>query len=185
MNCQEIKRLAEENFDFAVQTRRRFHAHPELSNQEHETTQYIIDQLEQLGIPYIRPAETGVIAVIRGKQPGKVLGIRADIDALPIQEETELPFASQVPGVSHACGHDIHTAALRFRQRIERNTQMAEQLHAFQQLLRGGLRNTGGVFDSILTVEGILRLVADEPPLIGGLVQFVCPELVSHFLGNL
>ena len=47
MNCQEIKRLAEENFDFAVQTRRRFHAHPELSNQEHETTQYIIDQLEQ------------------------------------------------------------------------------------------------------------------------------------------
>ena len=95
MNCQENKRLAEENFDFAVQTRRRFHAHPELSNQEHETTQYIIDQLEQLGIPYIRPAETGVIAVIRGKQPGKVLGIRADIDALPIQERNDVPYRSQ------------------------------------------------------------------------------------------
>ena len=99
MNCQEIKRLAEENFDFEVQTRRRLHAHPELSNQEHETTQYIIDQLEQLGIPYIRPAETGVIAVIRGKQPGKVLGIRADIDALPIQERNDVPYRSQNDGV--------------------------------------------------------------------------------------
>ena len=112
MNCQEIKRLAEENFDFAVQTRRRFHAHPELSNQEHETTQYIIDQLEQLGIPYIRPAETGVIAVIRGKQPGKVLGIRADIDALPIQERNDVPYRSQNDGVMHACGHDAHAAEL-------------------------------------------------------------------------
>ena len=112
MNCQEIKRLAEETFDFAVQTRRRFHAHPELSNQEHETTQYIIDQLEQLGIPYIRPAETGVIAVIRGKQPGKVLGIRADIDALPIQERNDVPYRSQNDGVMHACGHDAHAAEL-------------------------------------------------------------------------
>ena len=112
MNCQEIKRLAEENFDFAVQTRRRFHAHPELSNQEHETTQYIIDQLEQLGIPYIRPAETGVIAVIRGKQPGKVLGIRADIDALPIEEKWEGEYRSEHAGKMHACGHDAHTAML-------------------------------------------------------------------------
>ena len=62
---------------------------------------------------------------------------------------------------------------------------MAEQLHALQQLLRGGLGNAGRIFDPVLTIEGILRLVADKSPLIGGLIQFACPELVGNFLGNL
>ena len=85
MNSQEIKALVSECQDYAVETRRWFHAHPELSNQEVETTKYIIKELEAMGIPYITPAATGVIGVIKGVKPGKVLGIRADIDALPIQ----------------------------------------------------------------------------------------------------
>ena len=112
MNDHEIKRLAEEAYNYAIETRRWFHTHPELSNQEHETTSYIIDHLEQMGIPYVTPAPTGVIGVIRGSQPGKILGIRADIDALPIQEESGLPFASSTDGKAHCCGHDLHTAML-------------------------------------------------------------------------
>ena len=89
-------------------------------------------------------------------------------------------------GIALAEDHTgIHPAALRFRQGIERNAQIAEQLHAFQQLLRGGFGNAGGVFDPVLAIERILCLVADDPTLIGGLIQFACPEFVSYFLGNL
>lgn len=112
MNNHEIKRLAEEAYNYAIETRRWFHTHPELSNQEHETTSYIIDHLEQMGIPYVTPAPTGVIGVIRGSQPGKILGIRADINALPIQELNDVPYCSQNDGVMHACGHDAHAAGL-------------------------------------------------------------------------
>lgn len=112
MDYHEIKCLAETTYDYAVEARRWFHTHPELSNQEHKTTKYIIAQLERMGIPYVTPAPTGVIGVIQGKQPGKVLGIRADIDALPIQELNDVPYCSKNDGVMHACGHDAHAAGL-------------------------------------------------------------------------
>lgn len=118
MNSQEIKALVSECQDYAVETRRWFHAHPELSNQEVETTKYIIKELEAMGIPYITPAATGVIGVIKGVKPGKVLGIRADIDALPIQELNDAPYRSRTDGVMHACGHDAHAAALLGAARI-------------------------------------------------------------------
>lgn len=93
--------------------RRHLHQHPELSNEEFETTKYIISLLEQAGITIIDYGlTTGVIAEIGGLQEGPVVALRADIDALPIQEETGLPYASLHPGKSHACGHDFHTAAL-------------------------------------------------------------------------
>ena len=106
MQEQKIRELAKEQFPFAVEARRWFHAHPELSNKEFETTRYIIAELEKAGIPYITPAPTGVIAVIEGKEKGKVLGIRADIDALPLQEENDVPYRSQNDGAMHACGHE-------------------------------------------------------------------------------
>lgn len=112
MDYRTIKQLAAESYDYAVQARRWLHAHPELSNQEHQTTAYIIAELKRLGIPHITPAPTGVIGVIQGKQPGKVLGIRADIDALPIQELNDVSYRSQNDGVMHACGHDAHAAEL-------------------------------------------------------------------------
>lgn len=93
--------------------RRDLHQHPELSNQEFETTRKIRAFLEESAIPILDfPLKTGIIAEIAGDKPGKLIALRADIDALPIQEQTELPFRSVHPGIMHACGHDIHTAAL-------------------------------------------------------------------------
>ena len=93
--------------------REELHRHPELSHREYRTSALIREQLQAWGIPVLDfQLDTGVVARISGGHPGKLLALREDIDALPIQECTGLPFASQVPGVSHACGHDIHTAAM-------------------------------------------------------------------------
>ncbi len=112
----DVKTLASEFKQYGVEVRRRIHSQPELSWQEKETTALIIKELEALGIPYVRPAETGVIAIIQGTKAGegkgKVVGLRADIDALPIQEANECSYKSTIPNVMHACGHDTHTASL-------------------------------------------------------------------------
>jgi amidohydrolase len=97
----------------AIAWRRHLHANPELSFQEVETSRFVEETLRSFdGLELSRPAPTAVVATLRGSQPGKVLALRADLDALPIQEETGLEFASTRPGVMHACGHDCHTAIL-------------------------------------------------------------------------
>ena len=89
------------------------HSHPELSYEEYETTERIKRELHAAGIEILQtPLKTGVVAIIRGAQPGKTYGLRCDIDALPIMEKTELPYKSEIPGKMHACGHDFHTAAV-------------------------------------------------------------------------
>lgn len=89
------------------------HSHPELSYEEYETTERIKRELHAAGIEILQtPLKTGVVAIIRGAQPGKTYGLRCDIDVLPIMEETELPYKSEIPGKMHACGHDFHTAAV-------------------------------------------------------------------------
>ncbi len=89
------------------------HTHPELSFQEYKTTDYIISILETFpNLELQRPTETGVVAILKGGKPGKTIALRADIDALPIQEETDVDFISQNDGVMHACGHDTHTSML-------------------------------------------------------------------------
>lgn len=91
----------------------KLHSHPELSYEEYETTERIKRELHAAGIEILQtPLKTGVVAIIRGAQPGKTYGLRCDIDALPIMEETELPYKSEIPGKMHACGHDFHTAAV-------------------------------------------------------------------------
>jgi amidohydrolase len=101
--------------------RRDLHQHPELSNREFRTAKLVADHLEKLGIEVRREvAHTGVVGLLRGGMPGGVVGLRADMDALPVTEEVDLPFASKVRttylgrevGVMHACGHDAHTAIL-------------------------------------------------------------------------
>ena len=94
------------------QYRRHLHRHPELSKQEFKTQQFIIDVLTQHGIEHVAAAKTGVVAYINSGKPGRCIAIRADIDALPLSEDTGLPFASEHNGVMHACGHDAHTAIL-------------------------------------------------------------------------
>src|SRR5436190_473884 len=97
----------------AISWRRHLHANPELSFQEHETTRYIEEALAEIGgLEIERPTETGVVARLHGVRPGRTLALRADIDALPITEETGIDFASTRPGAMHACGHDGHTAML-------------------------------------------------------------------------
>ncbi|MGS5019765.1 amidohydrolase [Paenibacillus sp. JJ1683] len=96
-----------------VEIRRHLHRYPELSNEEVETTAYIRRLLKEQDITILDvPLRTGLVAEIGGQQEGPTVALRADIDALPIQEETGLPYASLHPGKMHACGHDFHTASL-------------------------------------------------------------------------
>ena len=117
----EIDRRAEALKDKLIAWRRDFHQHPELSNREHRTGKIVADHLRALGLEVQAPiARTGVVALLRGGKPGPVVALRADMDALPVAEEVDLPFASKAKSeyegiqvsVMHACGHDAHTAIL-------------------------------------------------------------------------
>ena len=110
---EEIKNKVNSVYDEAVSLRRHLHMYPELSEQEYETSRFICEQLDKMGIPYEKDiAGCGVSAVIYGKNKTKGVALRADIDALPITEKVEIPFKSNNPNIMHACGHDIHTAIL-------------------------------------------------------------------------
>lgn len=111
---QEFSAMLEEKVDRLfpklVEIRRHLHMNPELSNQEFETTQRINEWLQEYGIPQIPSGlKTGTAGEITGKNQGPTIALRADIDALPIQEQSNLPFRSKIDGVSHMCGHDVHT----------------------------------------------------------------------------
>jgi amidohydrolase len=94
-----------------VQLRRAIHQHPELAFEERETANLVASTLREFGISVTQGVgKTGVVALIEGARPGRTIAVRTDMDCLPIQEETNLPFASQHPGRMHACGHDLHTA---------------------------------------------------------------------------
>lgn len=96
-----------------IQHRHHLHAHPELSFQEKETAAYIKDCLHEYGIPFTQiEGYHSVIGRLQGRRPGKTIAIRADMDALPMEEQNDVPYRSTVPNVMHACGHDAHTAVL-------------------------------------------------------------------------
>lgn len=110
---QALFKKLEQYYDEMVEIRRYLHQYPELSFKEEKTPQYIADFYRNLGIEVSTGiGGNGVVARIKGNKPGKTIALRADFDALPIQEETDLPFQSKIPGVMHACGHDGHTATL-------------------------------------------------------------------------
>ena len=104
--------LSEQQKSAVVALREDLHRHPEVGNLECRTTGKLVRALAALGLEVLRPLPTGCVAVLRGARPGKTVALRADIDALPVTEATGCAFASEVPGVMHACGHDVHTAAL-------------------------------------------------------------------------
>ena len=112
MNNEFIKKECENTFEEIVEIRRELHRFPEMGNSEFRTTEIIMNCLDKWGVKYEKFLETGVVATVEGKDSGKTVALRADIDALPIEEKTELPFSSQNEGIMHACGHDIHTAVL-------------------------------------------------------------------------
>jgi amidohydrolase len=122
--------------DELIRDRRHLHANPELSFEEHETAAYVAERLRSLGIETrTGVGKTGVVGVIRGGSPGKTVMLRADMDALPIQEDGDKPYKSQRPGVMHACGHDGHTAILLAVSRIlseKRDSLAGNVVLAFQ-----------------------------------------------------
>jgi amidohydrolase len=106
MNPKELQQFLLPQFEW-------FHRHPELGNAEFETTARIRDLLSDAGVEVLDTGlATGLVARVRGKKEGPVIALRADIDALPITEETALPYKSENPGCMHACGHDFHLTAL-------------------------------------------------------------------------
>jgi amidohydrolase len=96
-----------------VATRRDLHAHPELAFEEKRTSALVAEKLKEMGLePQSGVGKTGVLATVRGGKSGKTVLLRADMDALPIQEDNQVPYRSQTPGKMHACGHDCHTSVL-------------------------------------------------------------------------
>lgn len=147
-----------------ISWRRHLHQHPELSFQEHETAQFVEQQLRSMtGLSITRPTETSVLAVLKGNAgPGPTVLLRADMDALPIQEESDVEFASRHPGVMHACGHDGHTAMLLGAAKVlseQRDTLRGELRFIFQhaeELFPGGAQQVvdAGVMDGVNVAIG-------------------------------
>ena len=113
-NISKIKEIVESSFPTLVEWREHLHANPELSFKEEETSAFVASKLEAMGIPFEKGvAGTGIVALIKGRNPEKqCLALRADLDALPIVEENDVPYKSKIEGVMHACGHDVHTTCL-------------------------------------------------------------------------
>jgi amidohydrolase len=116
----QIKKLAKEYFKDTIKNRRHIHENPELSYEEKETGLFIVEQLKTYNIPYEHGcAVNGVVGLIEGKNPSKkVVALRADMDALPIEEINDVPYKSKNKGIMHACGHDVHTSSLLATARI-------------------------------------------------------------------
>lgn len=167
----ELKRLAEEQKAYVSGIRRDLHRHPELALQEYRTAEVIEQELDRAGVEHRRIGATGVLGVIRGEQPGRqVIALRADIDALPIQEQNEVDYRSEVDGKMHACGHDSHTAMLLGAAKVlaERRAQWGGEI----RLMFQPAEETGkGAADFLAagTLEGVGRVlglhVAPDLPL--------------------
>ena len=153
---QRIQALAKQIAPQVIEWRRHLHAHPELSYQEFETSAFVQEKLKQLDIPYQVMSTTGVVGLIRGKDAdSRIVALRADMDALPITEETTLPYKSMNEGVMHACGHDVHTACLLGAAQIlqtTRNDWSGTVKLIFQP---GEEKNPGGA--SLLIRDGVLE----------------------------
>lgn len=109
----DLKRESLEEQVHLSALRREFHRHPELGLHEYRTASRIEEELDRIGIPHTRVGETGVLGILAGADGGNgAVALRADIDALPIQETHETEYTSTAPGIMHACGHDAHAASL-------------------------------------------------------------------------
>ncbi len=156
MLLQKIKSLAKKYAPEFIEVRHHLHAHPELSYQEFETSKFIQQKLDSFNIPFEIKATTGVIGMIKGKNPeSRIIALRADMDALPIEEKNEVPYKSTKPGIMHACGHDVHTTCLLGAARILSETK--DEWEGTVKLIfqPGEEKNPGGA--SLLIKEGVLQ----------------------------
>jgi len=173
-----IQSLAKQIHAGLIDVRHTIHSHPELSFQEEGTATLVENYLQKLGLKTHRIAGTGVWAMIEGGAgPGKTIALRADLDALPIQEKSDKPYASQNPGVMHACGHDVHTTALLGAAQIL--VQIKDQLKGRIKLVfqPGEEKLPGGA--SLLIKAGIL-----ENPKVDAIIgQHVMPFINTGNVG--
>jgi len=175
----KIKSLAKEQFQEIKSIREHLHANPELSFEEHNTHQFISDKLTEWGIPHQKHvANTGIVALIEGKNPEKkVTALRGDIDALPIFEQNDVPYKSTNEGVMHACGHDVHTSSLLGTAKIL-NT-LKEEFEGTVKLIfqPGEEKIPGGA--SLMIKEGVL----DKPKVKNVIGQHVMPLIDAGKVG--
>lgn len=158
---EKIKKLAKEYAPQFIEIRRHLHAHPELSYQEFETSAYVQQKLKEYNIPFEVKATTGVVGLIEGKNPqSRIVALRADMDALPIVEENNVPYKSTKAGVMHACGHDVHTTCLLGAARILSETRNDWEGTVKLIFQPGEEKNPGGA--SLLINEGVLNDPAPE-----------------------
>jgi amidohydrolase len=151
----KIKSLSESNFQQTIEWRRHLHANPELSYQEFNTSQFVAAQLKSFGIPFTEMATTGIVGLIKGKNPDKKsVALRADMDALPILEINDVSYKSTNPGVMHACGHDVHTSSLLGTAKILQ--EVRDQFEGTVKLIfqPGEEKNPGGA--SFMIRDGAL-----------------------------
>ncbi len=158
---EKIKSLAAKYADEFIEVRHHLHENPELSYQEFETSAFVQQRLASFGIPFEVKATTGVIGLIEGKNPAsRVVALRADMDALPILEENDVPYKSKQPGVMHACGHDVHTTCLLGAAKIL-NELRSEWEGTVKLIFQPGEeKNPGGA--SLLIKEGVLENPAPQ-----------------------
>jgi len=173
----KIKALSQQYLNKIIEIRRHIHSNPELSFNEYSTADYITTVLKELNVPVVRMAKTGLVVNLQGKNPGKVIALRADIDALPIEEKNDVPYKSTKAGIMHACGHDAHTASLLGTAMIlnELKNEWSGTIKLIFQ--PGEERIPGGA--SIMIKEGVL-----ENPSPGSVIgQHVFPPLEAGKVG--
>jgi amidohydrolase len=169
----KIKGLATEYFADSVAIRRYLHANPELSFHEYETVAFVKKQLEAIGVTKIESmATTGLVALIEGRNPSaKIIGLRADMDALPILEANDVPYKSKNEGVMHACGHDVHTTSLLGSARIL--NQLKDEFEGTIKLVFQPAEEKAPGGASVMIKEGVLL----NPAPSGMLGQHVAPAI--------
>ena len=152
---EKIKDLAKQYAAEFIEVRRHLHAHPELSYQEFETSKFVQEKLANWNIPFEIKATTGVVGLIKAKNPGKrIIALRADMDALPIKEENDIPYKSKNDGVMHACGHDVHTTCLLGAAKILNETKGDWEGTVKLIFQPGEEKNPGGA--SLMIKDGVL-----------------------------
>ena len=154
MQVHDAKKEAKKISDWIIEIRRELHKHPELMYEEFKTSELVRRELDQLDIPYKSPiAKTGVLATI-GNGNGPCVALRADMDALPIHEETDVPFRSEIDGKMHACGHDCHTAMLLGAAKILKSKE--NEIDGTIKLLFQPAEE-GGAGGKLMQEEGVLE----------------------------
>lgn len=178
MLLEKIRTLAEEISGSIIDIRRHLHKNPELSFYEYQTAAFVKSRLAEIGIPFIPIGKTGIVATLKGgKTSDSVIALRADIDALPIEEISDIEYKSQNKGIMHACGHDAHTASLLGTAIILKSLEndfggtIKFVFQPAEEILPGGARG--------LIEEGVLK----NPSVQSVIGQHVMPSIARGKIG--